>query len=87
MRYRDFVRSVAHAAGLRRVRLLRIPRRPALLAASVLHFLWRNSPVNPEAIQRFGEDRVFDIAPAKQDLIFVPTDFGKALKMKFAGRV
>jgi nucleoside-diphosphate-sugar epimerase len=87
MPYRDFIRTVAHAAGVERVRLLRIPRRPALLAASALHFVWRNSPVNPEAIERFGEDRAFDISPAQSDLGYTPTDFETALTMKFEGKV
>ncbi len=87
MSYLEFVYAVGKAAGVKRVRLFRIPRRPALFAASLLRFFWRNSPLNPEAIERFGEDRVFDIAPAEQDLHYCPTDFEIALEMKFSARV
>ncbi|MFW5870658.1 MAG: NAD-dependent epimerase/dehydratase family protein [Candidatus Sumerlaeota bacterium] len=87
MPYRDFVKKVAHAAGVKRVCLIPIPRKPALWTAKCIAALWRKSPVNPEAIERFGEDRAFDISPAREGLAYSPTAFEEALEMKFSGQL
>jgi hypothetical protein len=48
--------------------------------------VWRGSPDNPEIIERFGEDMVFDIGPARRDLGFSPTSLERALQIRFTGR-
>jgi nucleoside-diphosphate-sugar epimerase len=56
--YADFVRAVAHAAGLRAPRIVSVPAALLRLAAG-LPFLPR---IGPDEIRRLTEDKAFDIA-------------------------
>jgi nucleoside-diphosphate-sugar epimerase len=86
VRFRAMIESIARAAGLRGPRFLVLPYGPCLAAAHALRKVWRGSPVNPEIIERFGEDMVFDIGPARRDLGFSPTSLERALQIRFTGR-
>lgn len=86
MAYRDVVRAVARAAGTPKVFFLPIPAPPALALAR----LWRLARPRSrlyETLQRFGEDRAFDIEPARRDLDFRPIPFENALALKFSRQV
>jgi nucleoside-diphosphate-sugar epimerase len=83
MTYRQMVEAVARAMGLRPPLFLPVPRRPAIALARLIRLLWPKGPIDPEAIRRFGEDRAFDIGPARVELGFHPTPFSKALARKF----
>ena len=56
--YADFVRAVAHAAGLRAPRIVSVPAALLRLVAG-LPFLPR---IGPDEIRRLTEDKAFDIA-------------------------
>ena len=85
--YREMVSTVARAAGLRRPVFVRVPSKPSYLAARAVRAVWPRSPLDPEMIQRFGEDRPFNTFPARHDLGFEPTPFETALERKFRGDV
>ena len=81
--FRTLVRAVARASGSKPPLFVPLPRTPCLLAARLLCKIWPRSPLNPEVVQRFGEDKRFDISPARRDLAFDPTPLEKALDLKF----
>ena len=61
--YADFVRAVAHAAGLARPRIVAIPAWPMMAAATLTAVLPWLPTVRPAEIRRLLEDKAFDIAP------------------------
>ncbi len=84
IRFCAMIEAIARAAGLRAPRFLKFPYAPCLAVAKGLRKVWSGSPANPEVIERFGEDMVFDIAPAQRDLGFTPTPLEKALEIRFS---
>ena len=87
MAYRDMVRAVAYASGSRRPFIVRLPLKPSLRFVKALRRIWPGSPLNPEMVERFAEDRSFDISLARRDLGFAPTPFDLALERKFRREV
>lgn len=85
--YRAMIEAVARAAGLPRPLFVPLPIAPLLLAARLACGVWRRSPLHPEMVERFAEDKAFDIAPARRDLGFAPTPLDEALARKFRGEV
>jgi nucleoside-diphosphate-sugar epimerase len=85
--YRSMVEAVARASGRRPPFFIRIPRRSAVGLAKLLRRIWARSPLDPEAVRRFGEDRAFNIFAAQRDLGFNPTPFEQALERKFRREV
>ena len=85
--YREMVETVAEAAGLKRPRFVYLPRRTCTFIAQLVRLFWKKSPVDPDAIRRFGEDRAFAIHPAQRDLGFAPIPFREALEKKFKREV
>ena len=81
--FRAMVETVARACGAKPPVFVRLPLGPSLVLARCLRRLWPNSPLDPEAIQRFGENKVFDISKARRDLAFAPTPLAEALERKF----
>jgi nucleoside-diphosphate-sugar epimerase len=61
--YVDFVRAVAHAAGLPHPRIVAIPAWPMLAAAALTTLLPAVPRVRPAEVRRLLEDKAFDIAP------------------------
>ena len=82
MAYVDVVRAVARAAGAGEPVLVRVPRWAALVAARLWVTVRPRSTVY-ETVQRFGEDRAFDISEARRDLGFEPVAFEEGLRRKF----
>ncbi|HUT22876.1 MAG TPA: NAD(P)H-binding protein [Sumerlaeia bacterium] len=87
MAYRDMVEAVAYASGSRTPLVIPLPLKPSLWFAKALRRIWPGSPLNPEMIERFAEDRSFDISPARRDLDLCPTSFDRALERKFRREV
>lgn len=85
--YRAMIEAVARAAGLPRPLFVPLPIGPMRFAARLARGLWRRSPLHPEMVQRFAEDKAFDTAPARRDLGFAPTPLDEALARKFRGEV
>ncbi|UYB52028.1 NAD-dependent epimerase/dehydratase family protein [Xanthomonas sp. AM6] len=72
--YREMVRRVL-AALQPPARLLPLPHALFALALSVAHAGGRLRGMNRAALQRMGEDLVFDLAPAQRDFGYAPRAF------------
>jgi uncharacterized protein YbjT (DUF2867 family) len=83
IRYADFVRAVAVAAGLRKPLLLPFPAGPLILAARLTQRVTSRPPVRPEEIRRLLEDKAFDIAPMRMLLGVDPVALTKGLALTF----
>jgi nucleoside-diphosphate-sugar epimerase len=83
MTYREMIRAVARACGAKAPVFLSLPRAPSLWAARLLRRVCPRAAFDPEMIERFGEDKRFDISDARRDLGFSPTPFVEALARKF----
>ncbi len=69
IRYADFVRAVAKAAGLRRPLILPFPARPLIAAARLTRHLRALPTIRPEEIRRLMEDKTFDISNMRETLL------------------
>lgn len=83
MPYFRMVQMVAQACGARPPVFVHLPVAPSLWAARVLEKICPSSPIHPEMIERFAENRAFDISEAQHDLGYCPTAFAEALKLKY----
>ena len=80
MRYADFVRAVAAAAGLRKPFILPFPAAPLILAARLTRHVAALPTIQPEEIRRLMEDKAFDIAPMRDMLGVAPIPLAKGLR-------
>jgi len=83
--YADFVRAVAHAAGLGRPRIVAIPAWPMMAAAALTAALPLLPTVRPAEIRRLLEDKAFDIAPMIATLGVRPIALADGLVRTFHG--
>jgi nucleoside-diphosphate-sugar epimerase len=83
--YADFVRAVAHAAGLGRPRIVAIPAWPMMAAAALTAVLPLVPTVRPAEIRRLLEDKAFDIAPMIAALGVRPISLADGLVRTFHG--
>ncbi len=83
MRYADFVRAVAHAAGVRVPAVMPLPAAALMLAARIAAFVPRMPVVRPEEIRRLMENKSFDIAPMQHLLSIDPLPLEKGLALTF----
>jgi uncharacterized protein YbjT (DUF2867 family) len=84
VRYTDFVRAVATAAGLRTPLILPFPAAPLIFAARLTRRVKALPPVQPEEIRRLVEDKAFDIAEMRALLSVDPIPLAKGLALTFA---
>jgi nucleoside-diphosphate-sugar epimerase len=84
VRYADFVRAVAAAAGLRRPLILPFPAAPLIMAARLTKHVSALPTVHPEEIRRLLEDKAFDIGPMRDDLAVEPVSLAEGLAQTFA---
>jgi uncharacterized protein YbjT (DUF2867 family) len=84
VRYADFVRAVAAAAGLRKPIILRFPVGLLILAARMTKHVATLPAVKPEEIRRLLEDKTFDIGPMRKLLHIRPIELAKGLALTFA---
>jgi uncharacterized protein YbjT (DUF2867 family) len=83
VRYADFVRAVAGAAGLRMPVVVPFPAGPLILAARLARYVPGLPAVRPEEIRRLMEDKAFDIAPMRAMLGVDPLPLAKGLALTF----
>ncbi len=83
MRYADFIRSLAHAAGLAEPRIVAVPAWLPIAAAWAMHILPFLPDVQPAEVRRLLEDKAFDIDPARAALGFDPVSFPDGLARTF----
>ncbi len=84
VRYGDFVRAVAVAAGLRKPVILPFPAAPLILAARLTRHVAALPTVEPEEIRRLVEDKAFDITEMRDLLKVEPIPLAKGLAQTFA---
>jgi nucleoside-diphosphate-sugar epimerase len=84
VRYRDFVRAVAAAAGLRQPFILPFPAGPLILGARLTKHVAALPTIQPEEIRRLVEDKAFDIAAMRDLLEVEPVPLAKGLALTFA---
>jgi len=65
LRYADFVRAVAAAAGLPPPRIVGFPLAPLIAAAALSRFLPLVPTIQPAEMRRLTEHKAFDIAPMR----------------------
>jgi hypothetical protein len=82
VRYADFVRAVATAAGLPPPRIVGVPAW-LLLAATVVTYLPGLPRVRGAEIRRLLEDKDFDIGPMRDALGVVGVSLGVGLARTF----
>jgi uncharacterized protein YbjT (DUF2867 family) len=83
VRYADFVRQVAAAAGLRQPFILPFPAAPLILAVRISKHVGVLRTVQPEEIRRLVEDKAFDIAPMRDLLRIEPVSLTEGLALTF----
>lgn len=83
IRYADFARAIAAAAGLAPPRILSFPAWPLILGARLTQHVTSRPPVRPEEIRRLLEDKAFDIAPMREALGIEPIPLAEGLALTF----
>lgn len=84
MAYRDFLRAVAAAAGLRAPPILPIPALPLRLLAPLTRFIPGLPRIGADEIRRLTEDKAFDIGPMRRILGVEPIPLDQGLALTFA---
>jgi len=84
--YADFVHAVAAAAGLPRPRILPLSLPMLRTLAPLVRAIPGLPRVGPDEIRRLGEDRAFDIGPARRFLGFAPIPLVEGLARSFGPR-
>jgi nucleoside-diphosphate-sugar epimerase len=87
VRYADFVRAVAVAAGLRRPFIVPFPAWPLIAGARITKHVAALPTVAPEEIRRLVEDKAFDIGPMRRLLGVEPIGLAEGLAMTFGPQV
>ncbi|WP_428484135.1 SDR family oxidoreductase [Rhodopila sp.] len=83
VRYADFVRAIADAAGSRRPFILPFPAAPLVAAARLTRHVTALPAIQPEEIRRLMEDKAFDIAAMRETLGIEPISLARGLALTF----
>jgi uncharacterized protein YbjT (DUF2867 family) len=86
LRYADFVRAVAAAAGRRSPRIVALPARALVALAAVLRYVPVLPRVRAEEIRRLLEDKSFDVRPMMELLGVAPVSLTDGLARTFTAR-
>jgi nucleoside-diphosphate-sugar epimerase len=86
LRYADFVRAVAAAAGQHSPRVVGLPAGPLMALAGILHYVPLLPRIRAEEIRRLTEDKSFDVRPMIDTLGFEPIPLSDGLARTFAKR-
>lgn len=84
--YRECVNMIARELN-RKIILIPVPLGLCLFLARIYEKTTSKPRVTAEQIRRFGEDKVFDIQPARTEIGFNPRPFSEGIGMKLAGEV
>lgn len=84
VRYADFVRAVAAAAGVRPPRIVPFPEAPLRAAAPLTRLLPLLPTIRAAEIRRLTEDKAFDVLPMRQQLGIEPMSLRQGLALTFA---
>lgn len=83
VRYADFVRAVAAAAGLRRPFIVPFPAAPLIAAAKLTRHVAALPTIQPEEIRRLMENKAYDIADMRSLLQIEPISLAEGLAATF----
>ncbi len=83
VRYADFLRAVAKAAGQSPPFILPFPARPLIAAAGLTRHIPGFPTVRPEEIRRLMEDKAFDISDMRDTLGVEPLPLAEGLALTF----
>lgn len=83
MPYRDFLRAVARAAGLRAPPILPIPALPLRLLAPLARLVPGLPRIGADEVRRLTEDKAFDIARMREALGVAPIPLEEGLALTF----
>ena len=86
LRYADFVRAVAAAAGQRAPRIVAVPVGPLMALAAILRYIPGLPRIRPAEIRRLMEDKSFDVRAMIDTLGFTPMTLHQGLARTFADR-
>ncbi len=86
VRYADFVRAVAAAAGLRKPFILKFPAAPLIVAARLTRHVTILPTIRPEEIRRLLEDKDFLVADMREILGIAPISLAEGLALTFAAK-
>ncbi len=81
--YRDFLRAVARAAGLKPPPVLPIPALPLRLLAPLTRFIPGLPRIGADEVRRLTEDKAFDNAPMRRELGVAPRLLEQGLAQTF----
>ena len=84
VRYADFVRAVAAAAGTRRPMIVPFPTGPLLLASRLTRHVAALPTIRPEEIRRLMEDKAFDLTDMRAVLRIEPVRLAEGLALTFS---
>jgi nucleoside-diphosphate-sugar epimerase len=83
IRYADFLRAVAKAAGQSRPRIVPFPAGPLIAVARLTRHIPALPTVRPEEIRRLMEDKAFDISEMRNTLRVEPLPLAEGLALTF----
>jgi nucleoside-diphosphate-sugar epimerase len=83
IRYADFLRAVAKAAGQWRPYIVPFPALPLIAAAGLTRHIPVLPTVRPEEIRRLMEDKAFDISEMRETLRVEPLPLAEGLALTF----
>lgn len=84
IRYADFIRAIATAAGIRHPWVLPFPAGPLIALASLTRAVPFLPRIEPAEIRRLLEDKAFDTTPMRQALGITPIALEQGLARTFA---
>lgn len=84
--YKDMIQIIAKNLG-EKIVIFYMPYAISLMIAKIYAKLSPKPLLTVEQIQRFGEDRIFDITDAKRDIDFNPIPFSEGIQYKLHGKV
>jgi nucleoside-diphosphate-sugar epimerase len=84
--YRECINMIARRLN-RKIILIPLPLGLCLFLARIFEKTTRKPRVTVEQIRRFGEDKAFDIQPARTEIGFNPRPFSEGIGMKLAGEL
>lgn len=84
--YRECIDTIARKLK-RKIKFISLPLGFCIFLAKIYEKTTKKPRVTAEQIRRFGEDKAFDIQPARSEIGFNPRPFSQGIGMKLAGEL
>ena len=82
--YRRALEIIASALG-KKILFVPVPISLCLFFVKIYERLVRHPRITAEQVRRFGEDKAFDIEPARREIGFAPRSFEEGIRLKLSG--